>query len=262
MSGAPVPGVMMLATPEASLGRVIAALRPIPCGHPLIRVGSPHDGGYLIPDDLEGVALCFSPGVSTVADFETELARRTGIAAVLADGSVAGPPPGTPHRSFERVFLGTRNAPGVTRLEDWIHRHHPADRPGDLLLQMDIEGAEYGVLIDTPAHVLRRFRIMVIEFHMLDSLFAKPTCVLMAAVFDKVLADFAVCHLHPNNYGVAKHAGPFEIPPVMEFTFLRRDRITPGGGPLVFPHALDAPCAPAKHDYALPACWRPVPLPP
>ena len=49
----------------------------------LIRVGSEHDGGYLVPDDLESISSCFSPGVSTNADFETELARK-GIPSFLA----------------------------------------------------------------------------------------------------------------------------------------------------------------------------------
>ena len=42
--------------------RVLAWLSPCSNGHSLIRVGAARDGGYLVPDDLEGIVACFSPG--------------------------------------------------------------------------------------------------------------------------------------------------------------------------------------------------------
>ena len=66
---------------------LIRALRPVDCGIPLIRIGGNADGGYLVPDDLDGIEYCFSPGVNTVADFENDLADRK-IRSFLADLSV------------------------------------------------------------------------------------------------------------------------------------------------------------------------------
>jgi len=48
-------------------------IRPFETNHQLIRVGSDYDGGYLIPDDLDQVKYCFSPGVSDNISFETQL---------------------------------------------------------------------------------------------------------------------------------------------------------------------------------------------
>lgn len=250
--------VSVSVTAGRRLAALIERLRPVSCGHDLIRVGPAHDGGYLIPDDLAGVSLCFSPGVSDNVGFETDLARRTGIPSVLADGTVEAPPPGATYKAFDKANLGSSTGPGVMRLEDWVARQAPDATAGDLLLQMDIEGAEYGVLIDTPASVLRRFRILVIEFHALDMLFASNCFALVSAIFDKLLADFRVCHVHPNNYGEPRRAGAIEVPPWMEFTFLRNDRLRPGGPPLVFPHPLDSPCIAGKPDVVLPRCWQPV----
>ena len=258
MTNAPSNAVAVSATHLATLAALLQRFHPVPCGHELIRVGSAHDGGYLIPDDLGEIAMCFSPGVSTNADFETDLYRRSGIPSALADGSVDGPPPGAVFHSFQKMFLGSRSGRDRMRLEDWVARHRPDGLPGDLLLQMDIEGSEYAVLIDTPATVLRRFRIMVIEFHSLNWLFTTFGCTVISAIFDKLLTDFVVCHLHPNNYEVAQRRGTLEIPPVMEFTFLRRDRVRPGGPTLMLPHPLDAPCRPDKPELPLPACWQPV----
>jgi hypothetical protein len=122
-------------------------------------------------------------------------------------------------------------------LADWVAAYCPGT--GDLLLQIDIEGAEYRNLLATPPEVLRRFRIIVIELHDLIRLTD-------LAIFDTVLApfltlldkDFICVHAHPNNCcgeitlpGIAVN-----IPRVHELTFLRRDRFTaPGAGPLITP---------------------------
>jgi hypothetical protein len=64
-------------------------LKPYATDKELIRIGGETDGGYLVPDDLEGIEYCFSPGVAETAGFESELAKR-GIRSFLADFSVDG----------------------------------------------------------------------------------------------------------------------------------------------------------------------------
>ena len=67
------------------------SIRPSVTPHALIRLGGETDGGYLVPDDFEGIHTCFSPGVAEVANFETEMAAR-GIRCFMADYSVNAPP--------------------------------------------------------------------------------------------------------------------------------------------------------------------------
>jgi len=83
-------------------------LRPVNTDHPLVRLGGASDGGYLVPDDFNGLAACFSPGVSEIADFELELANR-GIPCFLADYSVSAPPVAHPLFHFEKKFLGSED---------------------------------------------------------------------------------------------------------------------------------------------------------
>ena len=47
----------------ASAHPLIEEIRPDTTDKPLIRLGSEADGGYLVPDDLEGIVACFSPDV-------------------------------------------------------------------------------------------------------------------------------------------------------------------------------------------------------
>src|SRR5882672_12776193 len=69
---------------SASILDLITKVRPQNCGKDLIRIGSDRDGGYLLPDDLEGIQYCFSPGVGASADFENHLALLN-IKSFLAD---------------------------------------------------------------------------------------------------------------------------------------------------------------------------------
>lgn len=232
---------------------LLAQLRPISTEHRLIRVGSEGDGGYLLPDDLEGITACFSPGVADVADFESDMARR-GMRCFLADYSVDAPPVTNPLFDFEKKYLGSITNDVYMTLESWVQRK--SDGSDDLLLQMDIEGAEYDVLLDAPIELLSRFRIVVVEFHNLHGLFDPMAFVPIQLAFLKLLAAFEVVHIHPNNCFAPMVQGDIAIPPVMEFTFHRRDRLSRKGYTSTYPHDLDRTNVSDRPDYPLPACWH------
>lgn len=154
---------------------------------------------------------------------------------------------------FEKKYLGTTNNEIFMTLENWVKLKAPSAK--DAILQMDIEGAEYGVLFDTPLDVLAKFRILVIEFHGLDSLFNKRGFQLIDLIFAKILKNFDVVHAHPNNCYSPLKCGEICIPPLMEFTFLRKDRITETSDALSFPHKFDRPNVLKNEDFPLPKCW-------
>lgn len=230
----------------------LRTIRPVETEHRLIRVGGDADGGYLIPDDLGGISACFSPGVSTIARFEEELAARD-IKCFLADASVDGPPVASNRLDFERKFLGAKAGGDFITLQDWIDRKAPG--VGDMILQMDIEGAEYRVILSTDSETLRRFRILVIEFHNLASIYDRMGLDLVSLTFCKLLEDFEIVHIHPNNRIRPITFKQFETPPLLEFTFLRKDRVTRRRPATSFPHPLDRKNVAKRPDIALPACW-------
>lgn len=234
------------------LARFFASIRPVATNRPLIRIGGDGDGGYLVPDDLEGIGACFSPGVADTATFETELAAR-GIPCFMADYSVDAPPVRNPLFHFEKKFLGPAEDGIYMTLENWVRKSGVGS--ADLLLQMDIEGAEYGVLFDTSAETLRRFRIIAIEFHGLHALCDKFGFDLINLSFMKLLKDFEVVHIHPNNRAAPVRLGPYGIPPLLEITFLRKDRIASKMPVDRFPHPLDRISYAAWADVPLPECW-------
>lgn len=66
---------------------LIWVMQPKPIPYELVRVGGDADGAYLIPNDLEGVQACFSPGVANFKNFEDELVQRYGIRCHMCDYS-------------------------------------------------------------------------------------------------------------------------------------------------------------------------------
>jgi hypothetical protein len=227
-------------------------IKPIHCGHDLIRMGGHQDGGYLVPNDLEGISACFSPGVSDTAEFELAL-NQMGIKCFLADYSVTESPIKNALIDFEKKYLGPIDNEIFMTLNSWVKEKHPQE--GDLVLQMDIEGAEYGVIFDASEELLKKFRMLVIEFHGLDKLIQQAGFELINLTFIKLLKNFSIVHIHPNNCQKTKTYKNIEIPPVMEFTFLRNDRVASRAPIKNFPHTLDIKNVSSKEDITLPECW-------
>lgn len=240
-------------TTRDELQSLFSKLHPVSCDKELIRLGPVGDGGYLVPDDLAGIEACFSPGVGFSSTFEKDCADR-GMKVFLADGSVDSA------KSYHELFVFIKKYIAMLTdnffitIDDWVKLSMPDSR-SDLLLQMDIEGSEYEVLLAASDELLKRFRIIVIEFHALDGLRSKPFFKIASQVFEKLLHTHTCVHSHPNNCsGLIRFEG-LEIPSVMEFTFLRNDRISGSSFARIFPHPLDADNAENKPSLPLPACW-------
>jgi hypothetical protein len=250
-----LPGSAWLSktTQPSDISSFLETVWPIRTEHELVRIGGDADGGYLVPNDLEGVGVCFSPGVAATCDFEEDCARR-GIRSFMADYSVDGPPTSNPLFRFEKKYLGSRDDQIFTTLESWIERSAPGTQ--DMLLQMDIEGGEYPVLLSTSRATLKRFRTIVVEFHSLELLAERSGFRLIDLAFARLTADFDVVHAHVNNCTAIQKYKGFELPPVMEFTFHRKDRSHKRVPATHFPHPLDRGNLPQRRDTILPACWR------
>jgi hypothetical protein len=234
------PGLRFFPSKAVALEKVsslIQELHPIQGGAPLVRLGADGDGGYLVPDDFDGVTACFSPGVSDIAEFELACAVR-GLRVFLADASITAPPVSHPRFSFIQKYVGAITHGNVISLDDWI-ADSLGDDAGDLILQMDIEGAEYTALLATPTEHLRRFRTIIVEFHYLDHLFNSNVFPIYNDVFRKLLSTHCCVHIHPNNYCNTISIDGVTMLQMAEFTFLRRDRVFDTTHRSDFPHPLD-----------------------
>lgn len=232
---------------------LLSRLHPVETRFELVRLGGDGDGGYLVPDDLDQLEACFSPGVDRTASFEADIIDR-GVRCFLADASVEGPPVTHPLIEFDKKFLGVVNDAQTTTLDAWVEDKLGKQPSGDLLLQMDIEGHEWAVLLNASDAVLRRFRIIVLELHGLPHCFDEVTFSLLDACLDRLNRLFHVVHAHPNNAAHPLLFGDLSIPYLLEITLLRRDRAEALRPAQEFPHRLDRPNVDGLPDLALPAC--------
>lgn len=253
---------------ESSMDNIISALsvmKPKPSPKPLIKLGGRGDGAYLLPDDFEGITACFSPGVSNRKHFEDELTKKYGMQCHLCDKSSDEEKLATPLvaglQTFKKKWLDVNGAEDSISLEDWVNELAP-DAGDDLLLQMDIEGAEYRNILQTPEYILNRFRIVVVEVHGLVA--AKDPAAFEKNVgpFLRKLGSLFECvHAHPNNCcgEFVLPVGGMNIPNVIELTFLRKDRFKIGNPkeyhkPII-PHPDDVNNVRAKPPIFLNEYW-------
>ena len=231
------------AAPTTEVLAVFEFMKPKATNTPLIRIGGNVDGSYLVPDELDGIGACFSPGANRIKHFEDYLADHYGIASHMCDFSCDVEEFRTPLKpgmqTFAKKWLDISPNEDSISLEDWVAEHNPS---GDLLLQIDIEGAEYRNILATPDETLARFRIIVLEVHGLRKMLDAPTLRgAIAPFFQKLGRSFTTIHAHPNNC-----CGDFEvpgtdlrIPKVLELTLIRNDWFVPALGPASLPHPLD-----------------------
>ena len=239
-------------TDKNTLQGFIQKLFPILPGRELIRLGPEGDGGYLVPDDLAGIEACFSPGVSLVSGFEKDCADL-GMKVFLADKSVDNPAESHDMFHFTKKFVGVTTNDDFMTLDDLVAASLPGSQT-DLMLQIDIEGYEYETFLGMSDSLLRRFRIIVAEFHSLEQLWNRPFFKLASRAFEKILQTHACIHIHPNNCRRLLNLNGLSIPRVAEFTFLRKDRILSTSYAKNFPHALDFDNC-KKPQFPLPKCW-------
>lgn len=231
------------------LGRIkgLEYLRPKASPHPFVRIGGEFDGAYLIPQDLDGIEACYSPGVAQFKGFEDQLALDYGIRSFMCDYTTSPELLTTPlipdMQFFEKKWLDIDGGDESWSLQEWIHTCSSPSQ-ADLLLQMDIEGAEYRNLLATPTGTLARFRIIVLELHELTTEFASESRYQrrLGPLLHKLNRTHQVVHVHPNNCCGASPVGDtgVDVAHVMELTLLRADRFQRGDyqGTRV-PHPLD-----------------------
>jgi hypothetical protein len=209
----------------------------IPKNIELIRAGSNNDGGYVVPDILDEIKYCYSAGVGKNISFEKFLLKYD-IKSYGADGTINSPPEKIKDYKFLKKNIGIINNNNSIRFEDWINLDSKNET--SLIGQIDIEGGEYNLIIDTPLDTLKKFKILVIEFHYLSKINSKILYKYFFDSFTKILNIFEICHIHINNAESQVKIKGIKIPPLLEITFLRKDFYDQNQFEnVIIPHKLD-----------------------
>ena len=225
---------------------------------PLIRLGAVNDGGYLLPDDLSGLKYCLSPGVADTADFEMDCATKYGMDVYMCDHTIDASPLEHPLFHFEKMGIGYGiNVNAMMQpMSAWAKKCSiPQD--SELIVQMDIEGAEYDFFLLENPEFFSRCRYIIMEMHylhqMLQPMYFESRLLPFINAINKY---FDIIHIHPNNHTVFVQFGGLNITSCLELTLGRRDlnkKTSPLMSYNLYPrHPLDAPNMPDKPEVELP----------
>lgn len=237
----------LLPTPSLLIYRLIRQLIPRTDRESLQRFGTNGDGGYVLPrESIHGLECLFSPGVANTWSFEEQVATATGCRVCLIDGSIDRPGDLPGSFDFEPLWLTDFDSQSSVTLGTWISKQG-FERSNRLGLQMDIEGGEWTVLRQASSEDLQRFQFLVVEFHQLDLITTLWHYLRrIRPVLRKVLRDFQVVHVHPNNCCSAILVGKILIPTVLEVSFVRRDLISHTASQVAWALDLDRDNVPEK----------------
>jgi len=216
-------------------------------GHKLIRLGVEKDGGYLVPDILDEIKYLFSPGVSNETTFDDDCYKKK-ITPFLLDGTIDYNGP----FNFIKKNLNTFSDDNNITLRDWLNSANLAENENNLMLQMDIEGCEWDILGNIELSLLKKFKIIVIEFHFFGKFIKNLKKI--SNVFKKLNLDFTICHIHPNNFSDNFiNIKGFEIKRCYEFTFINNNSLLKKTEiKYSLPHELDRPNDKNTEDSVLP----------
>lgn len=228
-----------------------------PCaveGIGLVRIGGPNDGGYVMLDTLRppAVTAAYSLGAGHDVSWDNAVAAL-GIDVFLHDHTVDRPAALHPRCRFRRTGVtGLRVAADLRTLAELIATHGHEGRR-DLVLKMDVEGAEWDVLDQVATSTLEQFHQIVVEWHGLSRTVDPGRRGPLVAALQKISRSHQSIHVHGNGDQPPMWIGDLVVPDVLEVTYVRRqdvaDRLGPATGP--FPSALDQPTNPGWPDVFL-----------
>lgn len=177
-------------------------LAPCNTGYNLIRIGGEFDGGYLLPNILDGIQVCLSPGTSGNTTLENQLARQYGIKCLLCDPEDSKENITLdPLNEFDRISLDTKDTDSSFTLYSWLRKYH-LDNASPLMLTMDIEGVEVALINALSVDELHKFRIISLELHYLHLLHTSDSQSYVASLYravDRLSQYFDCVHFKPNT---------------------------------------------------------------
>ena len=225
-----------------------------------IRIGSNDDGGYVLLDSgLESIDIVYSYGVGDNADFEAMICEKYNAIARLYDHTIKSAPLKNDLLYFKREGVGPKKSENLNTIENHINKN--SDSGKRLLLQMDVEGAEWDTLIHTPNSVLGLFDQIVIEVHGLASDVSdalneggvyKVSIENKIKVLKKINALFYLYHVHANTEGGLYYINWFKVPNILELTFVNKKAVKDAEhSKVVFPTEFDRPNAKGRKEIEL-----------
>ena len=178
----------------------------------------------MVDDFRKGGGIAYSFGISTEISWDFAMSQR-GYDIFMYDMTIDGLPLESEVFHFFKEGIGGRKdvEKSLDTLENFINRNGHENNH-DMILKMDVEGAEWDFLENVSSSTLNQFEQLVFEFHDLTSPKTFEEMDRTLNLIDKINLTHTLVHLHGNNCGHyinVENIGV--IPDVLELTYLRTE---------------------------------------
>ena len=216
-----------------------------------VRVGiKDGDGGYVMLDKFSPEQKIFSYGIGGTVDFELEFANR-GHDVFMFDHTIEALPQTHPRFTYAKEGVAGTDQPGASLFSMSHHLARHATDETNMILKMDVEGAEWDALGAASSNLLSRFEQITLEMHDLWRLGDPDFRASVAAVLEKLARHFTLFHVHSNNYADLCFVNGLLVCPVIELSYIRSDLARRLPSATVYPTLLDPPNNPGVRDHLL-----------
>ena len=192
-----------------------------PEGFELVRVGKGHDGAYVMLDDFHAGNAAYSFGIGNNVLWDDDIASR-GYDVFMYDHTIDGLPEENPRFHWSKLGIadGHTQDDRLKTLDELIKINHHENKR-NMILKMDVEGAEWGFLEQVSSETLSQFGQMTFEFHNIINN-ENPERVLSA--FRKINQTHQLIHIHACNNGGYISFGHKKFCALFECTYVLRSQ--------------------------------------
>lgn len=204
----------------------------------LIRVGRNNDGGYLMLDDFSSCKIAYSFGISDDISWDNDIANKS-IDVFQYDPTIFNIPEYNDRFHFFKVGIAGADNFEIHMLTlETILKINGHDNKQNMILKMDVEGAEWECIESTPEDVFNKFDQLVFEMHGITD---ESNRTKIVSSIKKISRTHQLVWIHGNNYSKAEQADGIIVPDCIEVLYLNRQKYCFESSSCVFPYELDQP---------------------
>ncbi len=207
-------------------------------GKNLVRIGSANDGAYIMIDDFNDGMKAYSFGIGRNVSWDEVMAER-GMEVYMYDPTIDKLPKENKRFHFYRQGITGRGYDGIySDIKTILTQHNDLENK-NLVLKMDVEGAEWDFILNIDSEILDNFIQITFELHGLLCLGMEVKILSALRKLDKT---HAVVWMHANNNGSAEWESNMLVPNLLEITYVnRRQYCLKEDQTIEFPLKIDTP---------------------
>jgi len=221
-----------------------------------VRIGGSFDGGYIMltpKEYADNSGIAYSFGISYHSQWDLDMVEK-GYHVFQYDGTIQNPPDKHEQLHFYRnnITGHSIHSDNERTISDIIQEHNHQEK--DVILQMDIEGAEWDALESISTEDILHFEQLIIEFHSL-TFKNQDEFERQIKILEKLNATHQVIHIHGNNcspsvpiWNYLEQKNILILPTVLEVSYVRKRDYKFTSCNLDFPTTLDMPNRPDWDD--------------